>query len=736
MRCWPLLAITLLTSACASQGGQHDGAGGNNAAAGGTRAQGAAKVDGALLATGGDGSDWPSAGYSYWEQRFSPLTQINDSNVSQLGIAWSADLPDARGVEATPVVVDGALYQSGPWSKVWAYDAVTGKQLWEFDPQVNKAKLVETCCDAVNRGVAVWKGKVYVGTLDGRLIALDATSGKQLWSTQTFDPAKPYSITGAPRVVKDMVLIGNGGAEFGVRGYITAYDAETGAKKWRFYTVPNPTGAKDNEPSDAIMSKLVNASWSETGAWKESGGGGTVWDAIVYDPGLDLLYIGVGNGSPWNYQLRSEGQGDNLFVGSVVALKPETGEYVWHFQETPKDNWDFTSTQPIILADLNIGGQPRKVLMHAPKNGYVFVLDRANGKPVSIDPFVQGINWSSGYGPDNRPIYNNAAYYGSPGGKFFVGMPGAMGAHSWHPMAFSPKTGLLYIPANLAGLPYGPPSGNKDRQAMKRGFNVGLDWGAGALPRDPAVIKATIAATKGALIAWDPVARKEKWRVPYGTPWNGGVLATAGNLVFQGSALGNFQAFAADSGKPLFTLPVQSGVLAAPATFSAKGEQYVAFTTSHGGVFALAPGKVGGSFNKVPNIPRLIVLKLGAKAALPPLPPVQEMPLDPPPSTGTKQQIADGLGLYARYCSVCHGDSATSGGTNPDLRHSGALRDANTWKSIVIDGALKDQGMVSFANALTPQEAQAIRMYVIDQANWDKNVWQKAEAAPAGKVGK
>ena len=706
MHRWLSLTLALAAAAC-------------TAGSSGPEAAGANKVDGVLLATGGDAGDWPAIGHSYKEQHFSPLTRINDANVGQLGIAWYADLPDARGQEATPVVIDGVLYLSGAWSKVWAFDAATGKKLWEFDPAVPKETLVTACCDAVNRGVAVWKGKVYVGTLDGRLIALDAATGKQVWSVQTTDPKKPYTITGAPRVVKDMVIIGNGGAEFGVRGYVTAYDATTGAKKWRFYTIPNPTGAADGEPSDKVLQSVARPTWSDNGQWKESGGGGTVWDAIVYDSDLDLLYLGVGNGSPWNYQLRSEGKGDNLFVGSVVAIRPETGEYVWHVQETHGDNWDFTSTQPIVLADLKIGDKVEKVLLHAPKNGFFYVIDRATGKLVSADPYVQGITWAKGYDAEGRPKATPASQYGATK-KFFLGIPGAMGAHSWQPMAFSPKTGLVYIPANLAGLPYAPPADNDDKTRKARGFNVGLSWAGGVLPRDPAIIKATIAGTTGALIAWDPVAKKEKWRVNYTTPWNGGTLATAGNLVFQGSALAQFQAFAADSGKTLFTLPVQSGVMAAPSTYTVKGEQYVAFTTAHGGVFALAPGKVGGAFNRIPNIPRLIVLKLGAKGQLPALPPQQAVAFNPPPSTGTKTQIAEGLGLYARFCSVCHGDSATSGGVNPDLRHSGALADADTWKSVVLDGILKDNGMVSFSPVLTPDQAQAIRFYVIDQANWDK----------------
>lgn len=685
---------------------------------------GIAPVDAAMLTTGGDGSNWAAVGRTYDEQRFSPLTAINDGNVGELGIAWFSDLPDLRGQEATPVVVDGVMYLSTAWSKVFAYDAATGQPLWSYDPEVPKQQLVKACCDAVNRGVAVWQGKVFVGTLDGRLVALDAGTGKVVWSVQTTDTSKPYTITGAPRVVKNMVIIGNSGADLGVRGYVTAYDTDTGKQKWRFYTVPNPTGAPDGAASDKIM-KTARASWSENGQWKETGGGGTVWDAIVYDPELDLVYLGVGNGSPWNHQLRSEGKGDNLFLSSVVAVAAETGEYVWHYQETPEDNWDFTSTQPIVLADLTIDGKPRKVLLHAPKNGHFFVIDRTNGKLISADRYTKVVNWASGYDPKTgRPIVNPEAIY-SKTGKPFVGIPGAMGAHSWHPMAFSPKTGLVYIPINEAGFPFAPPQDDFDRSVKPIGFNVGMNWAAGVLPHDEAIVKATIAATQGALVAWDPVAKKERWRVQYGTPWNGGTLATGGNLVFQGSAVGDFAAFAADSGKKLWSMPVQSGVLAAPSTYTVKGEQYVAFTTSRGGVFALAPGKVASAYNKVPTIARLIVLKIGGKAKLPPAPKTETLTLDPPASTGTPAQVKQGHGLFARFCSVCHGDSATSGRINPDLRYSATLADADAWKAVVIEGILKDNGMVSFAPVLTEAEAQSIRHYIIDQANYDKRVMAK-----------
>ncbi|MFD1610637.1 PQQ-dependent dehydrogenase, methanol/ethanol family [Sphingomonas tabacisoli] len=671
-------------------------------------------VDGAYLTKGGSGTDWPSVGRDYKEQRFSPLVQINDRTVSQLGIAWFADLPDARGLEATPVVVDGTLYVTGPWSKVFAFDAVSGKPLWSFDPKVMGDKGVQACCDVVNRGVAMWKGKLYLGTLDGRLIALDAGTGRQIWSVQTTDPAKPYTITGAPRVVKDMVIIGNGGAEFGVRGYVTAYDAATGKKRWRFYTVPNPTGQPDGEISDPIMAKAF-ASWSANGQWKQSGGGGTAWDAIVYDPDLDQLYLGVGNGSPWNHQVRSEGQGDNLFLSSIVALDPNTGAYKWHYQETPAESWDYTATQPIILAEL----AGRKVLLHAPKNGFFFVLDRTTGKPISVDMFTP-VNWATGYDPTTwRPIENPDARYGSKG-KPFLAAPAPIGAHSWQPMSFSPTTGLVYLPVNDIGFGYIPPLSTEDASRKSVGFNVAANMAEGMLPADPAFIKAAVAATKGGLVAWDPVARKARWRVDYPTPWNGGTLATAGNLVFQGTALGEFRAYAADSGKQLWALPVQSGVLAAPSSYSIGGIQYIAFTTSRGGAWALTSGYAGGAANKVPSIPRLIVLKLGGKAALPPFPAQVPEPFNPPAATASAAQVAQGKAVFGRYCQVCHGANAVSGGVTPDLRHSPVLGDAQTWQSIVIGGALHERGMVSFAKVIDATGAEAARAYVIDEANWAK----------------
>jgi quinohemoprotein ethanol dehydrogenase len=704
-----LLGCAVLALAACNSSGSKD--------AGGSLDE-AEKASEALLKTGGNGDNWAGIGYSYDEQRFSPLTDINDTNVGQLGIAWFADLEDARGQEATPVVVDGTLYVSHAWSKVDAWDAATGKKLWSFDPKVPGDRAVSACCDVVNRGVAVWGDKLFVGTLDGRLIALDRKTGKELWSTQTFDTSKPYTITGAPRVVKDMVLIGNGGAEFGVRGYVTAYDADTGKERWRFYTAPNPTKAKDGAVSDDIFASKGNATWSDKGEWKVSGGGGTVWDAIVYDKDLDQIYLGVGNGNPWNHGTRSDGEGDNWFLSSVVALDATTGAYKWHYQETPAESWDFTATQPIILAEQAVNGKPTKVLYHAPKNGFFFTIDRANGKLIDAKPFVDGINWATGYDmTTGRPNENpEARFYKT--GKFFVSIPGAFGAHNWHPMSYNPATGLVYIPAQHAPQGYHDDMTELEKRKVI-GFNHGTSITGTLLPDDKAAFKAASAALTGRLVAFDPRAGKVAWAVDYPAAWNGGTMTTAGNLVFQGTSTGRFRAYAADTGKQLLDLDMQSGILGGPSTFRVGGVQYIAFMTGKGGPFALAAGVAGGVTRKLPNIPRLVVLKIGGTVKLP-APPATKLAWNPPPQFGTVEQIASGKAHFGRYCMVCHGDSAIGNGFTPDLRVSGLLTNADAWKSVIIDGALKDRGMVSFARVLTPADAEAIRAYVIDRSTWTK----------------
>lgn len=682
-----------------------------------------AAIDGDYLKTGGDGSNWAMTGFSYDEQRHSPLTQINADNVKDLGIAWFADLPDPRGQEATPVVVDGKMFISTAWSKVFAYDAKTGKPMWSFDPEVDKARGVKACCDVVNRGIAFWKGSIFVGTIDGRLISLDAATGKQSWSAQTLDLESNGTITGVPRVVKDKVVIGFGGAEFGARGYVTAYDAATGKQAWRFYTTPNPKGEPDGAASDEILKTAADSTWSsepKKGDWRESGGGGTVWDAIVYDAELDQLYLGVGNGNPWNHKIRSNGEGDNLFLSSIVALKPDTGEYIWHYQETPAETWDYTATQPIILATEERDGKDVKVLYHAPKNGFFFTIDRVNGKMLSANPFIDGITWASGYdAKTGRPIEKPEARYEKTG-KLYMANPSALGAHNWHPMSYNPTTGLVYIPALYIGGAYLPPVAPNEQDRKNLGFNTGGAMATADLPDDINFVKAVKAATKGKLVAFDPRTGKAKWTVDHPASWNGGTMTTAGNLVFQGTAMGEFRAYAADTGKQLYNLNVQSGVLSGASTYTVDGEQYVAFLTSKGGAFPLVAGYAGNTSAAVPNIPRLIVLKLGGKATLPALPEAAPYVWEPPTQIGTPTYIAAGQSNFQRYCLVCHGPGAVGNGVLPDLRKSASIADADTWKSVVIDGVLKGNGMVSFASVLSPQEAEQMRAYVISRAHYAK----------------
>jgi quinohemoprotein ethanol dehydrogenase len=647
--------------------------------------------------------NWMTYGRTYSEQRFSPLNQINDQNVGQLALAWYVDLDTRRGQEATPIVVDGVMYFTTAWSKVFAVKAATGEKLWSFDPRVPPEWAVNACCDVVNRGVAVWQGKVFVGTLDGRLVALEAASGKPVWEILTIDPRFPYTITGAPRVVKGKVLIGIGGAEYGVRGYISAYDAASGRMVWRFYTVPGDP----SQPYESPVLEKAAKTW--TGPTRKLAGGGTVWDSIAYDPDLDLVYFGTGNGTPWDRHARSPQGGDNLFLSSFLALKAETGEYVWHYQETPGDAWDYDSAESIIIADLTIDGSPRKVLLHAPKNGFFYVLDRATGKLLSAKPYA-AVSWATGIDlKTGRPIENPQARYVR--GKGSPVAPGPTGGHTWHSMSFSPLTRLVYLPAQETRFLY-----KSDEHFQKKavGYNVGVDFVG--MPQQPEVKKAILAAIKGHLSAWDPVQQKEIWRVDRKTPTNGGVLSTAGNLVFEGTAQGDLEAYRADNGQKLWSADAQSGVVAAPITYTVNGEQYIAVLAGWGGVFPLAAGEVALSSGRTQNINRLLAFKLNGKASLPPLPPFTPPQMKPPESTATAATVKKGEALYQSICSLCHGDVAVSGGVLSDLRYSRTL-DNDQWFEIVLNGQLKQAGMVSFDKDLSHDDAAAIRAYVIFRAH-------------------
>jgi PQQ-dependent dehydrogenase (methanol/ethanol family) len=662
-------------------------------------------VDGAKIAAADTNGDWVSYGKGYSEQRFSPLDKVSAANVGQLGLAWYAQFDTDRGQEATPLVVDGVLYTTTAWSKVYAYDAATGKLRWSYDPKVDGAKGFDACCDVVNRGVAVWKGKVYVGALDGRLIALDADTGKVAWSVQTTDPKKPFTITGAPRVVKDKVLIGNSGAEYGVRGYITAYDAASGKLVWRFYTIPNPTGAADGAASDKVMKEKGQATWPE-GQWKLVGGGGTVWDAIVYDPALDMIYFGVDNGTPWNQEQRSGGKGDNLFVSSIVAVKADTGEYVWHYQVNPGESWDYSAVQPMILADLTIAGQPHKVLMQAPKNGFFYVLDRTNGKLLSAKNYVP-VTWATGIDMSTgRPIETPSARYKKD--DVDLQMPAPLGAHNWHPMSFSPKTGLVYIPAQQMPFAFQ----NDPSFVYKPGaWNLGVNLLANAAPQTAEQTKQLAAMIKGSLVAWDPVNQKAVWTVQRPYFWNAGVLSTGGNLVFQGAAEGQFYAYDATNGKQLWSYPTGNGVIAAPMTYAVGGEQYVALMVGSGGGGQVSAPSLLPTRPRLPG--RLLVFKLGGTAKAPDF----VLPAQPTidlTHVSTQGDVKRGYQIFNNNCQVCHGANAT-GSWLPDLKRSPMITTPTDFNSVVMQGVKAHNGMVSFSRFLQPQDVEDVRAFLVSQ---------------------
>jgi quinohemoprotein ethanol dehydrogenase len=655
-------------------------------------------VDGARIENSyAEARNWLSYGRTYSEQRYSPLKQINADNARDLGLAWFADLDTNRGQEATPLVVDGVLYISTAWSIVKAYEGRTGRLLWSYDPAVPREQGVNACCDTVNRGVAAWNGKIFVGTFDGRLVALDAATGKVIWTATTVEAGKPYTITQAPRVINGRVIIGNSGGEYSTRGYISAYDAETGKLDWRFFTVPgDPSKPFENE----AMSRAAKT-WS--GQWWKLGGGGAVWDSISFDPKLDLLYFGTGNGLEWDQGKRSLNKGDNLYIASIIALNADTGAYVWHYQATPGEEWDYDAVQQLVLADLQIKGRPRQVVMQANKNGFFYVLDRKTGELISAQAIVP-VTWAKGIDlKTGRPIENKGARYSNTGKPADVA-PGTVGAHTWTPMAYNPDTGFVYIPANQTINRFLPVAKS---QYSPVGWNIGVR-SIGSSMRN-----------QGFLLAWNPAQQREAWRVTYSGPWNGGVVTTAGNIVAQGDAAGNFNVYRADNGEKLWSMFAQSAIIGGPSTFAIDGEQYIAVLSGWGGIYPLVAGTQAADSGNLRNVSRLLVFKLGGTAALPPLAPPGALVLDPPPEPTDTASVGRGELLFGRYCGVCHGREVVSGGIVPDLRASSLLSN-ELFYNVVLGGVLKDAGMASFKAALSRDDVTAIRDYIIHRANEDK----------------
>jgi quinohemoprotein ethanol dehydrogenase len=666
------------------------------------------------------------------------LKQINDKTVEDLGFAWEFSTETHRGLEATPLVVDGIMYTTGNWGAVYALDAATGRQKWRYDPKSDPKVARYETNDVVNRGLAIWRGAVYVVSADCRLIAISADRGVKLWETNTLvDRAQPYVCSGAPQLAGDAVVVGNSGADNsqgGLRGYISAFDLHTGQLLWRFYTVP-ALGDTDAAPE----LKLAASTWDPKRD-PSFGGGGAVWDAMAYDPDLGLLYIGTGNSAPYNAPREAQGHStDNLYTASIIALHADTGRMAWYFQTTPGDRWDYDAASPMVLADLQIAGDKRTALLQANKNGYFYVLDRATGKPISAKPFVY-VNWASGLDDKFRPVVtSDADYHTSP--KLIY--PGMQGAHSWQPMSYSPQTGLVYIPANDApnvlidlhrnpgaqisfideasdGVGYVYPDHDYDPAAWQPLF--------GPLPKvassNPHTGKALV---RSMIKAWDPVKQRVVWEQQTSADYfllDGGTLSTAGNLVFAGREDGHFVAYAADSGALLKSLDTGTPIMSAPVTYEVAGTQYVAVMAAHGGEYMNS--FAGTAAMKYVNEGRIIAFKLGAPADVPkPMLRVTERYATPPARAGTAAQIDAGSKLFNVWCARCHALGVP--GVTPDLsRLNDGIATPEVFRAIVLQGALASRGMPRFSDVLSPADAEALHDYLIGQS-WNGYTAQGAK---------
>lgn len=654
-----------------------------------------------------DGANWPSGGRDYSEQNFSPLEEITEASVGKLGLAWSLDLEGEHSLEATPLAIDGILYFSGQQSKVYAVDAVSGKTLWTYDPRAGEADPTRLrYVFSVNRGLAYLDGKLFVGTIDGRLIAIDAKTGQPVWSTMTIDKGSKRTVTGAPRAYGKLVLIGNGGGDYGERGYLAAYNVDTGKQVWRFYTVP---GSPEENAGDPTM-EMAAKTWA--GEYWKTGTGGTVWNGFTYDPELNRVYIGTGNSGPYNPATRSPGNGDNLFLVSIVAVDADTGKYIWHYQLNPREAWDYKAAAGIQMATIAVDGKPRKVLMQAPTNGFFYVLDRLTGKLISAEKYgkatwAEKIDLATG-----RPVEApNIRYENGP----VTIWPGPWGAHNWQPMSFSAKTGLVYIPYMQIGATY----------------SIDKSSAIGGTMMVPVVKDKEDGA--GKLIAWDPVAQKARWSVPLNGFWNGGVLSTGGNLVFQGIEDGTFNAYNAATGAKVWTFDAGLGIIGAPISYTANGKQYISILVGYGGATPIGSSfiKGGWKYNAQPR--RLLTFVLGGTAKLPETAPrdFTVQAVDDPKLVIDTAAALRGAGVYAaKNCIVCHGANGVSPGSPaPDLRESGIAFDKAGFAQFLKAGSASALGMPAYPE-ITAQETDDLYMYIRARA---RDI-QTPGAKPAGSA--
>ena len=653
----------------------------------------------------GSGAEWYNVNGDSDETGYSRLDQITAANAGGLGLAWYLDLPGEASLEASPIEVGEEIYFTGSYATVYAVDARSGQLAWKFEPKTwehNPAKMNYSF--AANRGAAYDNGKIFSAALDGRLFALEAKTGRLIWSTETTDPNGGQTVTGAPRVFNGKVIIGQAGADFGMRGYVTAYDQETGKQVWRFYVVPGSPDTNKGDPAMEAAAKTWNGEF-----WKKTGGGGGPWDSITFDAELNRIYVGTANASPYDPEARSPAGGDNLYTASIVALDANTGKYVWHYQVNPRDSWDYDCTQQMTLATLVIHGKHRKVLLQAPKNGFFYVLDRRSGKPISAERLGK-VTWADHIDlKTGRPAENPNIRYETGESVIY---PFNSGLHSWMRMAYSPATGLVYIPTMQMATRFhrGEP---RDDDFNVFGLNVAS---VGGNPGDG----------KGTLVAWDPVARKARWHVPLDTLWNGGVVSTAGNVVFQGTADGWFSAYDARTGARLWHQNVGMGIIAAPMTYSVSGKQYVAVLAGYGGSAAVLSDIMNVGW-KYTGPRRLVTFALDSKAVLPPSEPptLQVNARDNPAEVLDPRQIAVGKAMIMA-CAACHGRNMVgAGGPAPDLRESNIPLDPEAFWSVVHDGSLIARGMPRFGIFGKP-EIDAIRQYIRARA--------RAELAAPGQA--